>query len=120
MKHYSSENLQNNDQDMIEGIKIEGARQNLYFCPFKSHKEDNRQIVKEWPWFFDKALKLFLEPKGNISIVDLDFRYVACRILKIDGYGDWKFEAMDSDEDDQCWGEIAIDVTKALEGEHTN
>lgn len=59
----------------VEGIKIKNAGRNIYLCPFR-YQKDKQQIVKEGPWFFDKLLLLFEEPKANTSISELDFRYV--------------------------------------------
>lgn len=49
---------------------------NLYLCKFKNGKIKSL-IADNGPWFFDKALLLFKEPKGGNYGDDIEFRYVS-------------------------------------------
>lgn len=116
----------------VEGAKVKDAGRNIFFCQFKN-KKDKRRFVNDGPWFFDKAMILFEEPKANTSIVEMDFRYVSFWIhfheLPLVGFtrttaiaiGNLigNFEKVESDEDGWCWGEtlrvrILVDVKKPL------
>lgn len=57
-------------------VQIKSVGENLFECFFSSFKR-KRNVIKERPWNYDKALLLFKEIKGNERYSKIEFRYAS-------------------------------------------